>query len=87
VFKLIINVFNLFVKLFVFMFLWNVSLFPCQVVNAYYLVFFCIAFCCKSIWFFFTLLQDCNLARARFLILLVKYLLLLSFNYNMYSVF
>jgi hypothetical protein len=50
VFKLIINVFNLFVKLFVSMFLWNVNLFPCQVVNAYYVVFFALQSCRSKVF-------------------------------------
>jgi hypothetical protein len=50
VFKLIIKVFNLFVKLFVFMFLWNVSLFPCQVVNVYDVVFFALQSCKSKVF-------------------------------------
>ncbi len=51
-FKLIIDVFNLFVKLFVFMFLWNANLFPCQVVNANYVVFFALHFVAGVFGFF-----------------------------------
>ncbi len=51
-FKLIIDVFNLFVKLFVSIFLWNVSLFPRQVVNAYYVVFFALHFVVRVFGFF-----------------------------------
>jgi hypothetical protein len=34
------------------MFLWNVSLFPCQVVNAYYVVFFALHFVVGVFGFF-----------------------------------
>jgi hypothetical protein len=44
VFKLIIDVFNLFVKLCVSIFLWNVSHFPYQMVNAYFVIFFALHF-------------------------------------------
>jgi len=52
VFKLIIDVFNIFVKLFVSMFLWNVNIFPCQVVNAYYIIFFALHFVVGVFGFF-----------------------------------
>lgn len=61
--KSIIDVLNLFVKLFVSMFLQNVCLFSYQAVNAYYIVFFAAHFVARIFGFFspcykITILQE-----------------------------
>jgi hypothetical protein len=86
VFKLIIDLFNLFVLVFVSMFLGNVSLFPYQVVNAYYVVFLHRILLQKYLVFFHLAIR-LQSYKARFLILWVKYSLLSNFNCNMYSLF